>query len=419
MTTTTDEKVEDLQAFQQRARAWIEANLPHHEDDAVDSRELQRTLFDAGFAGIAFPSEYGGAGLTLQHQKVFYDVAAAASRQVPQGAFVTVSIAMLGPTILDHGSHEAKLRFLPKLLRGDEVWMQLLSEPRGGSDMAGATTRLTPDGDSYILNGAKMWSSGAYLADYGLCLCRSDWDAPKHRGLSMIAVPLQGTPGITIDRTRAANGELGEFCQEFFDDVVLPGDNLIGERNQGWAVAQGLLFHERNSVANIGYGYLGRIRLASEGQPGTLSSRGMVAAAASRQRAGDGALRQLIADVYINETIGPLTSDRVMAGMRTGAFKGQWGSLIKLQGAVNGHRQAKTALAVTGADGVIWDGDEVRLDNPGTRWLGIRGGTLAGGSNEMQRNIVSERLIGLPREPSFDRDVPFNEVVRNQSRFGE
>ena len=137
-------------------------------------------MFEHGFAGIAFPAEYGGAGLTLEHQKAFFDVAAALDRQVPTTN--SVSIGMLGPTILDHGSQEAKLRFLPPLLRGDELWIQLLSEPRGGSDMAGSITRLTRDGDTYILNGSKMWSSGAHESDYGLCLCRSDWDVPKHRG---------------------------------------------------------------------------------------------------------------------------------------------------------------------------------------------------------------------------------------------
>jgi alkylation response protein AidB-like acyl-CoA dehydrogenase len=279
--------------------------------------------------------------------------------------------------------------------------------------MAGTTTRLTRDGDTYVLNGAKMWSSSAYESDYGLCLCRSDWEAPKHRGLSTIAVPLQGTAGLTIQRTRAADGELGEFCEESFVDVVLPAENLVGDENEGWSVAQGLLFHERNAVGNIGHGYFGprRSQRAERNEFEWLAAR-----ASERGALGDGARRQLLADVYIESTIGPLASERIMAGMRTGALKGQWGSLLKLAGAVAGVRQAKAALAVSGADGVIWHGDEIRLDNPGTAWLGARGGTLAGGSNEMQRNIITERLLGLPREPASDREAPFNEVLRNQSR---
>ena len=166
---------ESLGEFQRRATEWIEANLPSVEDTPADHLELQRLLFDGGFAGIPFPKEYGGAGLTLDHQRVFYDTAHELGRQVPSAMRLQVSVGMLGPTILDHGSHEAKLKFLPALLRGDEIWMQLLSEPRGGSDMAGATTRLTRDGDSYVLSGSKMWSTGAHESDYGLCLARSDW----------------------------------------------------------------------------------------------------------------------------------------------------------------------------------------------------------------------------------------------------
>jgi alkylation response protein AidB-like acyl-CoA dehydrogenase len=408
-TTPTD--VESLEEFKVRAAAWIEASLPRVADPPADGHELQNLLFDNGYAGIAFPQEYGGAGLSLRHQKVFFDTAVELGRQVP--ATYMVSIGMLGPTILDHGSHEAKLQFLPPLLRGDEVWIQLLSEPRGGSDMAGSTCRLTRDGETYILNGAKMWSSGAHSADYGLCLCRSDWDVPKHRGLSMIAVPLKDTAGLTVERIRAANGMPGEFCQEFFDDVVLPAGNLIGEENSGWSVAQGLLFHERNAVGNIGYGYLGNMRrgTARATMAGTVSPSRL--ASEARRRGATDAVGTMIADAYIASVVGSLTSQRLMTGMRIGTHKGQWGSLSKLQGSVSAHETLRTTLAVLGADAIIWEGDEVRLDNPGTAWLGSRGGTIAGGSSEMQRNIISERLLGLPREPSVDRDLPFREVLRN------
>jgi alkylation response protein AidB-like acyl-CoA dehydrogenase len=412
----TEGVVVDLASFRARAQQWIHANLPPARDEPVDAHELQRLLFDAGFAGIAFPEEYGGAGLTLEHQKAFFDAAAEAQRQVPAGTWVTVSIGMLGPTVLDHGSHAVKARFLPELLRGSETWIQLLSEPRGGSDMAGAHTRLTRDGDTYVLTGSKMWSTHAYDSTFGLCLARSDWHAPKHRGLSMIAVPLQGTPGLTIARTRAANGEVGDFCEEFFDDVRLPADNLVGEENQGWQVAQSLLFHERNAGAGIGYGYLGaRSSRDSAGRYDGPDALDLLHVARRRGRARDGALRQLAADVYVDDVVLGLLSARIMTGMRLGTHQGPWGSLLKLQRATSGLRVAKTALAVGGADGVIWDGDDVDLERPGTRWLGARGMSLAGGSNEMQRNTVSERLLGLPREPAVDRDVPFSETLGARS----
>ena len=152
---------------------------------------------------------------------MFFDTAAEIGRQ-RAGRRTWCRSGCWRPTLLDHGSELLKQRHLPRMLRGDEEWMQLLSEPSGGSDMAGAITRLTRDGDSYVLNGSKMWSSGAAQADYGLCLARTDWDAPKHRGLSMIAVPLKGTPGLTIEPIRAVTGVDGHFCQEFFDDVAAP-----------------------------------------------------------------------------------------------------------------------------------------------------------------------------------------------------
>jgi alkylation response protein AidB-like acyl-CoA dehydrogenase len=406
-----DTTTESLESFQSRARDWMAANLPSLDAPPVAERYLQNLMFDHGFAGVAFPLEYGGAGLTLEHQKAFFDAAAELRRQVP--TTYRVSIGMLAPTILEHGSADLKERFLPPLLRGDEVWIQLLSEPRGGSDMAGATTRITRDGDTYLLNGAKMWTTRAHLADYGLCLGRTNWDVPKHRGLSMVAVPLKNTAGVTIQRTRAADGTLGDFCQEFFDDVRLPVGNLVGEENHGWQVAQTLLLHERNAVGNIGYGYLSG-SATDAWPPDTLArdTSALALAAAAQQRGRDRLLASRIADTYIEALVRKLTSARIAAGLRLGTHQGPWGSLSKLQSAVSAHEADRLALAVYGPDGVIWDGEEVRLDNAGTHWLGSRVHSLAGGSNEMQRNIISERLLGLPREPTSDRDVPFSEVLR-------
>jgi alkylation response protein AidB-like acyl-CoA dehydrogenase len=411
MSRSEDESVD---VFRARAAAWITEHLPVWDDDLVDARSLQRRLFDGGFAGIAFPRAYGGAGLTLDHQKAFFAEAAAQDRQVPTGN-IRVSIGMLGPTLLECGSEDVKLRFLPSLLRGDALWMQLLSEPQGGSDMAGARTRLTRDGDAYVLNGAKMWSSGAHEADFGLCLCRSDWDVPKHRGLSMIAVPLKGARNISIQRTRSATGLTSDFCEEFFDDVVLPLDHLVGDENDGWAVAQTLLRHERNTVGNIGYGHLigNRDREPKRMFGGEPAARSLTAA---DRRSSLDAVETMVVDAYIESVVAPLTSARVMAGLRAGTHQGQWGSLTKLQSTVAAQASVRTALAAWGADGVIWEGDEVRYDNVGTTWLESRGGTIAGGTNEMQRNIIAERLLGLPREPAADRDLPFSEVLRNARR---
>jgi alkylation response protein AidB-like acyl-CoA dehydrogenase len=413
--TETIVDMESHSEFGERARAWIADNLPEEGDQSISDYDLQAKIFDAGFAGIAFPKEYGGAGLTLDHQRVFFDTAGELGKRVPAGYMV--SIGMLGPTLLEHASEEIKLRHIPRILRGDEEWMQLLSEPSGGSDMAGAITRLTRDGDTYVLNGSKMWSSGALHADYGLCLARTDWDAPKHRGLSTIAVPLKGTAGLTIDPIRAVTGVPGHFCTEFFDNIVLPADHLVGPENGGWAVAQTLLYWERLATAGAGHGYGLSGTTADEAGYGGRGIRPLIDAARARNAADDGAIRQEIAQAYVERTVSRYAGERVMTGQRTGHYQGQWGSLLKLHLGSDSPKQAKIGLAVSGAEGVIWDGDEQVVGNVGEVWLQARGISIAGGSNEMQRNIVSERLLGLPREPSFDRDIPFNEVLRNRGNF--
>ena len=406
-----------VESFRARAREWLCEGLPSRAENRLDDVKLQNRIYDAGFGGIAFPAEYGGLGLTLDHQKAFYDAADELDRQLPSQYWV--SIGMIAPTILEKGSEAAKQRWLRPILRGDLVCIQLLSEPRGGSDMAGASTRLTRDGDSYVLNGAKMWSTNAYLADYGLCLARSNWDVPKHAGLSMIMVPLKGTDSVTLRRTRMADGELGDVCEEFFDDVVLPAENLIGEEGDGWAVAHTLLFHERTETSGIGYGYLGgrrraRSEVAAGRSPGSLASELALVAARNGLRDVHG---QAVADVYVDALVGDLTSARIMRGMGLGTHEGPWGSLAQLQRSVIQHRASLVVLAVQGADAVAWDGDEARTDNAGTAWLMSRVATIGGGTSEMQRNVVSERLLGLPREPSFDRDVPFRDVMRNAKGF--
>jgi alkylation response protein AidB-like acyl-CoA dehydrogenase len=407
-----DSTMEDLSSFRVRARTWIEQNLPLRVDPSeLDDHSLQNLIFDAGYAGIAYPTEYGGAGLTFDHQKAFFSEASGRRTPTSYG----VSIGILGPTLLDFASESMKADHLPRILRGDELWIQLLSEPTGGSDMAGALTRLTRDGDTYVLNGSKMWSTGALESDFGLCLARSDWEAPKHHGLSMIAIPLKGTAGLTIDAIRAVTGEPGEFCMEFFDNVTLPTSNLVGVENDGWVVAQRLLFHERNAGTGIEHG------IGLFGAAGEVLSWGTYndVAEGARQRglSGDPLLRERIAETYIEATVSRYAGERVMAGMRSGALTGQWASLLKLHLGVSSNRAAKAALAAWGADGVIWDGEDQVRDNAGEMFLKSRGPSIAGGTNEIHRNIVTERLMGLPREPSFDRDVPFNEVIRNRKSF--
>jgi alkylation response protein AidB-like acyl-CoA dehydrogenase len=413
----SEEGLESLESFRERVRVFARGNLTKARADRPttlslsDAKALQATIFDAGLAGIAVPQEYGGAELTLAHQKVWAEEVT--GYVVPAPLFV--SIGMLGITLLDQGSDALKQRHLPRILRGEEVWIQLLSEPSGGSDMAGVITRATRDGDTWIVNGAKMWSTGAGDADYGMCLARTDWEAPKHRGLSMFVMPLKD-PRVTVEPIVGIDGGPAHFFQEFFDDVILPLENLIGAENEGWSVAHTLLFHERNATAGVGHG-LGLGGGGERSGRGGSSGHGvedLFRYTAESQSATDRGTRQLIAEAYVADRARHHANDRVTVGMRTGAFQGDWGSLLKLGLALDTLRRAEIGISVAGADGVIWDPSADTA--AGRAWLNARSISIAGGTNEMQRNIVSERLLGLPRELATDRDVPFSEVVRRRGR---
>lgn len=407
----TDPAVESVDDFTQRARAWVVDNLPERGDDSLSEHELQALLFDAGFAGIAMPREYGGAGLTLRHQQAFYDQAAQGHR-VP--TMFSVSIAILGVTLLDAGDEVLKKRHLPRILRGDERWIQLLSEPSGGSDMAAALSRLDRDDDGWILNGAKMWSTAAMSADWGMCLARTDFAVPKHAGLTMVAVPLKNTPGVTIQPIRHANGVEADFCQEFFDDVRIPADHVIGEVNEGWKVAKILIAYERLAAGGAAHGY--GLTARSEGGGGARTADPAVLVEAARRRRSTVGLRQRIADAYIERRVSKFANERIATGIRIGALEPGWGSIVKLHMGINSPRESKIALAVNGCDGVVWEGDEPVAGNAGEDWVISRGPALGGGSNEMQRNLLAERLLGLPREPALDVGIPFADSLRQQNR---
>jgi alkylation response protein AidB-like acyl-CoA dehydrogenase len=416
---------ENLEQFRTRARAWIEANLEPRDAretrpfDIEGERAIQGRMFDAGFTGFMFPAEYGGLGLTVEHQQAFFEEAA----EYVTPSYFAVSIGMLGPTILDYGTEEQKARHLPKILRGDEVFVQLLSEPSGGSDLAGALTRATRDGDTWVINGSKIWTSGADIATHGLMLARSDWSVPKHRGLSMLIVPLGNHSGVTIEPILQVNRE-ADFCQEFFDDVTVPSDHLLGSDNDGWAVAQRLLFHERNTTAGIGigHGYMGP-------RSGGLNSdmtygeqlRRLLRAAARRGADRDPAIRQLIGRACVDMLAHEFARVRIMSGQAAGELDGPWGSLLKLGEGMDTPALTATSLAIAGSSGVIWSDDEPGGDQ-GAEWISSRTISIGGGSNEMQRNIVSERLLGLPREYDPSRELPFSEMQerrRHGRRGGE
>lgn len=399
----------DLDGFREHVRRWLPGNLPRTgersrpgeplDERAPRHRELQRRLWDAHLAGIRYPREYGGLGLSREHQAAFLQEAA--GYELPTVFSVTHAIIMA--TLLDFGTPEQCARHIPVALRGDAIWVQLLSEPSGGSDMAGALTRAVPDGDDFVVNGAKTWSTSAHVADYGLLLARTDREVPKHRGLSMFVVPFRA-PGVTVNPIRLATGE-SDFCEEFFDDVIVPADDLVGALHDGWSVASRLLFHERSMVGDNGMNDSRYTPVRREG------TDPLVELVRRLDIGADPQVRQLLGEALTLATLKQPVVDHISAGLASGRLPGPGASLLKLLSSRGGYRRLELALQIAGPEGVVWDDDE--QEPAGVAWLGARGHSIAGGTDEMQLNQISERVLGLPREPSPDRDRPFFQVRHN------
>jgi alkylation response protein AidB-like acyl-CoA dehydrogenase len=416
-TTVTVEETgteEEVEAFRLQARAWLAENMPRladgqsnaqlarEDESGGQARRLQRLLFDGGYAGICFPVAYGGRGLSRAHQRAF--TRETTGYQMPT-LFSIPTFSILAATLLDFGTEEQKKRHIPAMLKGDELWVQFLSEPSGGSDLAGLVTRATRDGDVFILNGSKIWSSGAFRSDYCLCLARTDWSVPKHRGLTMFIMKIH-QPGIEVQQIKMVNRS-AEFCQEFFDDVAIPASDVVGQVNDGWTVASRLLFHERDAVGG-GSPYVSGTAAAQTGQGGRSE---LLDLARATGQTGDPRVRQLVAEDRINERVQGQLIDRVTTGIRMGALPAPAGSLPRLINATNTERHLDIALEIAGpAIGASMNPEAMVLSEA---FLMRQGGSLGGGSNEMQRNIISERVLGMPREFAADRDKPFDEVRHN------
>src|SRR3984957_19011000 len=404
----------DLAGYRQRARDWLAAHLaprdpgaqqrPAHEvppeelaRDLARDRSRQRAMHQAGYVGITLPTEYGGAGLSKGHQQVWNEESAGYAVPVPGGVAGGVTLSVILPTLLAHASEEQKREWIPRMLSSDEIWVQLLSEPAAGSDLAGIHTKAVRDGETWVLTGNKIWSSGAMSADYGICLARTDWDAPKHRGLTWFKVPLHDDR-VPVRPVREINGG-AEFCEEFLDGVTVDDSMVIGDVNGGWPIAATMLAFEHRNVS----GPRESVGTAPGQRP---LAPDLVELAAARGSAGDPTVRQLIARAHINDYVQAQLTARVMAAMLAGTADQAGASLIKLGLGVITPLRAAAALEIAGRRGVAWaDGEPGEAAAP--KLLNGRIMSIAGGSNQIQRNIIGERILGLPREPSADSDKPF------------
>ena len=304
-------------------------------------------------------------------------------------------------TLLDTGSEEQKRQHIAAALRGDEVLVQLLSEPSGGSDLAGVITRAERDGDRWVINGAKTWSTSAFAADYGLCLARTNWDVPKHDGLTMFLVPIKH-PGITLRRITQLNGST-EFCEEFLDGVDVGDDAVVGDVDGGWAVASRQLYHERRAV--------GRARSSPAAAAARAAGRRRSTMQRWQRRSGrpttSGCSRWPVGYwcTVRSASSWAVTSTAVSA---TASLPPAAGTLIRLFHAETVTLEMDTGLAITGTAGVV--GAEGEGLQAGLRYLSRQAVCIGGGTTEMARNVIGERVLNFPREYAADRGVPFNQV---------
>lgn len=404
-----------VEAFAASARDWLAANMPRldpqhpprngRDDEGAwqRARDLQRRLYDGGFAGICFPREYGGLGLDIRYQKAFD--AESDGYEMPLILNVP-TFTICCATLLDTGTEEQKRRHIGAALRGDEVLVQLLSEPSGGSDLAGLITRAERDGDDWVVSGAKTWSTSAFAADYGLLLARTDVTVPKHDGLTMFLVPINA-PGVTLRRIEQVDGS-NEFCEEFFDGLRLGADTVVGEVNKGWDTASRLLYHERRAVGQGSEFASGRGAERTE-----MAAGDFLTLAREAGTADDPLTRDQIGRVLARRMVREKLVEYAARAMGRGDLPPTAGSIIRLFHSEVTYLEVDTALQVAGPLGVV-EGDQ-HLLTVGRRYLSRQTVGLGGGSDEMARNVIAERVLGLPREYAADRGVPFNQVRHNRA----
>ncbi|MDJ0867414.1 MAG: acyl-CoA dehydrogenase family protein [Myxococcota bacterium] len=397
--------------FRAKARAWLEANatlrdpnvtapsmLGEREDDAAiaAAKAWQAKKFDEGWAVLTWPKEFGGQGLGRMENVIWGQ---------EEGKFETppaiygIGHGMLGPTLMSHGTDEQKARWLRDMARGQVVWCQLFSEPDAGSDLAGLRTSAVRDGDDWIINGQKIWSTGAHFCDWGMIVTRTDPNLAKHAGLTYFVVDMHA-PGVEIRPIKQINGATG-FNEVFFTDVRVPDSHRLGAEGDGWRVAITTLMNERVAIgAGSSSGRLRDLfRLARETRRG------------GRPAIEDSAVRQKLADFYITSKGLQYTSYRTLSAILRGGTPGPEGSIGKAIGAPMGQDMAAFGLELQGAMGASLDESlspqealwqEMYLGSPGLR--------IAGGTDEILRNVIAERVLRLPPEIRVDKDKPFREI---------
>jgi alkylation response protein AidB-like acyl-CoA dehydrogenase len=383
-------------AFRQEARAFLADNIHAAPGDLSESagdweqslparKHWQRLLFDHGFAAITWPREHGGRGLGPVEQIIWNQECTRA--RAPSSVNI-VGIGMAGPALIEHGSDEQRERYLSRILSGEEIWCQLFSEPDAGSDLASVTTRAERDGDHWVVTGQKVWSSGAHFSRRAILLARTDPTVPKHKGLTFFALDMR-SPGVTIRPLRQMNGE-AHFNEVFLDGVRIPDGERIGEPGDGWKVATTTILHERMTLGgSLGvFHMVDLLDLARQHQPLPAHTRELIARAYTYDQCLD----------YLNA--------RVMSKLAAGEIPTAEGAITKLAVTRMLTAASEAALAVLGSTAMAEKGpwQDLFLIIPGIR--------IGGGTDDIQKNMVAERILGLPREPDPSREQAFNQLRR-------
>src|SRR4051794_3863941 len=384
--------------------AYFSADPPDVAATKVaEARAWQRTRHAAGFGWITGPPEFGGAGLTSVHELVYAGLEA--EYAVPDtGVLAVIGLGMIGPTILTHGTPELRSRYLPGMYRGDVIACQLFSEPGAGSDLAGVETRAVRDGDRWVIGGQKVWTSIAQHADIGMALCRTDPNKPKHKGITAFLVDIKA-PGVDVRPLRQMSGG-AEFNEGFLSDVAVPDSHRLGAVDDGWRVALTTLMNERATVGG------GHSPVAD-----ALSLPFLVGLLKANGRLQDTAARRALAELYSLQTATEYLNRQAQRRLRAGEQPGPEASVSKLMYAQNLTRCAHFAADVVGprlvADTGAWGAfswSELLLSVPALRILG--------GTEEIMKNILAERVLGLPKEPGGDSSTPFRELRRSGTGGG-
>ena len=339
---------------------------------------------EKGYTAPAWPKEYGGGGLSKEEVVVFQQEMREINARPP---LVGMGLSMIGPALLDYGTEEQKIEHLPKIARGDIWWCQGYSEPGSGSDLASLRTSAVEDGDDFIINGQKIWTSGADQADWMFCLVRTDFDAPKHDGISFVLFDME-TPGITVKPIKLISG-YSPFCETFFDNVRVPKRNLVHELNKGWTVGKRLLQHERSSIGGIGGG-----QKTTSIEEYALKYLGKTADG----KIDNASVRDNVLAHRINDKAFSLTMQRSVDESKTGASPGALSSMFKYYGTEQNKGKYELLLDILGTQSLGWSGDDFTDDELGTTraWLRSKANSIEGGTSEVQLNIIAKRVLGLP-----------------------